>query len=203
MDGNHKLIKWKIVVHGAIDGFSRLITFLHCSTNNRSETVLKYFLEGTLEFGIPSRVRTDHGGENIRVWEFMEDNRGVGRGSYLAGRSVHNTRIERLWRDVYRSVLSSYAEVFTELECDGALHPDNESDMYALHYVFLSQINASLAAFHIAWNNHSLSTETNMSPLQLYTAYSQGSSLFDEDIDPLTYGVEPDESDNQRLQMKV
>lgn len=141
-------------------------------------------------------MRTDHGGENIRVWEFMEDSRGVGRGSYLAGRSVHNSRIERLWRDVYRSVLSSYAEVFTELECDGALHPDNESDMYALHYVFLPQINVSLAAFQIAWNNHSLSTENNMSPLQLYTAYSQGSCLFDENIDPLTYGVEPDDDES-------
>ncbi len=98
--------------------------------------------------------------------------------------SVHNTRIERLWRDVYRLVSSSYAEVFTELESVGALHTDNETDIYALHFVFLPRINASLDTFRSAWNNHSLSTESNMSPLQLYTAYSQGSSLFDETIDP-------------------
>lgn len=41
VDGNHKLIRWRFVVHGAIDGFSRLATFLHCGTNNEAATVLK------------------------------------------------------------------------------------------------------------------------------------------------------------------
>jgi len=27
MDGNHKLIRWKYVIHGAVDGYSRLVTF--------------------------------------------------------------------------------------------------------------------------------------------------------------------------------
>ena len=39
MDGHHKLIRWKFVIHGAIDGYSRLIVFLKCSTNNKSGTV--------------------------------------------------------------------------------------------------------------------------------------------------------------------
>ena len=34
IDGNHKMIKWRLVIHGGIDGYSRLITFLHCSNNN-------------------------------------------------------------------------------------------------------------------------------------------------------------------------
>ncbi|CAJ0837896.1 11641_t:CDS:2 [Entrophospora sp. SA101] len=38
IDGNHKLIKWKFVIHGGIDGFTQMITFLHCSSNNRSKT---------------------------------------------------------------------------------------------------------------------------------------------------------------------
>ena len=37
-DGNHKLIKYRLVVHGAIDGFSRLITYLRCSDNYRVST---------------------------------------------------------------------------------------------------------------------------------------------------------------------
>lgn len=28
IDGHHKLIKWRLVTHGCIDGFSRLITYL-------------------------------------------------------------------------------------------------------------------------------------------------------------------------------
>lgn len=44
LDGNHKMIKWRMVVHGAIDGFTRLTTFLKCSDNNRSSTVLESFI---------------------------------------------------------------------------------------------------------------------------------------------------------------
>ena len=39
LDGNHKLISWRFVIHHCIDGFSLLITFCRCSTNNKSETV--------------------------------------------------------------------------------------------------------------------------------------------------------------------
>ena len=138
-------------------------------------------------------MRTDHGGENVLVWQFMEENRGNGRGSYIAGKSVHNSRIERLWRDVYQSVSSSYASVFYELERDGALNVDNDADLFSLHYVFVPRINESLSAFQAAWNNHSVSTENNLSPLQLYTAYSQGSQLFEETINP---GHEYDSMDN-------
>ena len=62
MDGNHKLIRWGFVIHGCIDGYSRRIMFLHCSTNNRATTVLRLFEESVEQFGLPSRVRADHGG---------------------------------------------------------------------------------------------------------------------------------------------
>ena len=55
------------MVHGAIDGFSRFIVFLHCATNNSSETVLQQFQGAVREFGLPDRVRSDKGGENIKV----------------------------------------------------------------------------------------------------------------------------------------
>ena len=45
IDGHHSLIRWRFVVHGGIDGFSRCITYLHCSTNNSSVTVFKLFEE--------------------------------------------------------------------------------------------------------------------------------------------------------------
>ncbi len=39
INGYHKLIKQKIVIHGEIDGYSRFPVYLHASFNNRSETV--------------------------------------------------------------------------------------------------------------------------------------------------------------------
>ena len=38
LDGNHKLIRWQFVIHGGVDGLSRMIVFLQCSTNNAAHT---------------------------------------------------------------------------------------------------------------------------------------------------------------------
>ncbi len=43
MDGCHKLVKFGIVVHGIIDGFSRFLVALLGSDNNTSETVLNMY----------------------------------------------------------------------------------------------------------------------------------------------------------------
>ena len=39
IDGNHKLIRWKIVTHLSIDGFSRVITYAEASDNNRADKI--------------------------------------------------------------------------------------------------------------------------------------------------------------------
>ena len=31
IDGNHKLIRWKLVVHCYVDGYSRMIMYAHCA----------------------------------------------------------------------------------------------------------------------------------------------------------------------------
>lgn len=81
-----RLIRWRIVFHGFIDRYSRLITGLRASNNNRASTVLDVFLDAVSRYRVPSRVRGDHGTENLEVAAFMEQFRGVRRGSYIWGR---------------------------------------------------------------------------------------------------------------------
>lgn len=73
-----------------MDGYSRIPVFLKASNNNRAETVLDAFLEAVSEYGLPSRVRSDKGGENVSVASYMlsHPRRGPGRGSMITG-TVH------------------------------------------------------------------------------------------------------------------
>lgn len=80
------LIRWGIIIHGFIDGYSRLITGLQASSNNKGHTVLTLFLSACAVYGVPSRLRGDHGTENILVAAWMEERRGEHRGSYIWGR---------------------------------------------------------------------------------------------------------------------
>ncbi|KAK6475949.1 hypothetical protein HHUSO_G23946 [Huso huso] len=166
IDGNHKLIRWKLVVHGAMDGFSRMVMFLWCSNNNRADTVKHHFRQAVSEFGRPLHVRTDHGGENVHVWEDMCQT--IGEGSVFTGSSVHNQRIERFNRDLNRNCSQVYAPVFYDLESMHLLDLDNKTDLFSLHYVYLPRVNHTLNEFRAAYNNHSVSSEGNRTPLQLF-----------------------------------
>ena len=81
------LVSWRIVIHGGADGYSRMPVYLKASDNNRAETVLLEFLNDVEEFGLPSRVRSDKGGENVDVSAYMlsHPQRGPGRGSMITG----------------------------------------------------------------------------------------------------------------------
>ena len=67
--------------------------------------------------------------------------------SIITGPSVHNKRIERLWRDVFGGVIKLYYRLFYYLEEQHLLNPNNEHHLYALHYVYIPHINQALADF--------------------------------------------------------
>ena len=148
-------------------------------------------------FGLPSRIRTDYGTENLQFAQHMLRYRGLDRNSVITGNSTYNQRVERLWRDLHQSVTKMYYRLFYHLENQLSLDPLNELHLFALQYMYLSRINRSLEMFQEAWNHHGLRTMHNASPhLTLYTAGTlrlQQSNIqaldFFEDVDN-AYGID-------------
>ena len=137
--------------------------YLKVTTDNTSDTVLQCFLEAVESFGLPSRVRCDKGGENVKVSEFMlsHPRRGPGRGSCITSRSVHDQRIERLWRDVFSGCVSLFYNLFYALEDEGLLDVNNETDLFALHYVYVPQLQKQL----------DITTESEDNTTEAHTSY--------------------------------
>ena len=172
LDGYHKLrLKYGIVIHGIIDGFSRFVLALRASDSNDKYQVLGTFISGCdkVHGKIPSLLRIDKGGENRAVSQFMLLHRGFEAPlSVYAGKSVANQRIERFWRDVNQFITTYYKQLFELMQELNILSLDSQNDMFILHFMFLPDINNKLNEFVNIWNNHKISTKNQErnSPIQ-------------------------------------
>lgn len=104
IDGHHSLICWRFI--------AALMMMNYCFLILWYSQIIPKCHRGVC---VSSRVRSDKGGENLLVCQFMVSYHGTGRGSHLAGSSIHNQRIER---HVYRCICSTYHKLFYSMEDD-------------------------------------------------------------------------------------
>ncbi|KAJ7459642.1 hypothetical protein B0H11DRAFT_1737075 [Mycena galericulata] len=83
-------------------------------------------------------------------------------------RSLHNIRIERLWRDIRKDTLESYRQVFIYLTDSNLLDMMNEVHRSCLYLVYQPRIQASLDRTRDAWNHHKIRTERNKTPVAIF-----------------------------------
>ena len=144
---------------------------------------MQQVLSAVEEFGLPSRIRTDRGGENVLIAEYnimvSHPQSGPNRGSVITGRSTHNQRVERLWRDLFGGCVCFFYYFFYFLEDSSIIDINSEEDLYTLHYVFVPILQRQLDVFRQAWAYHSLRTERGKSPIQLWVMGLQAQSMLD------------------------
>ena len=148
--------RWRIVIHGAIDGFSKHIMFLEASDNNCRTTVAQLIMTAANRFGLPS---------HIRVGTIMEDVCGPDKG------------ISRSGVDLWNDVCNLYYNLFQYMESSGLLDIDNGAQMWALHYTFLPRIRRDLQGYVTQWNTHGVSVKGHTTPAQVYAQRSRDLSL--------------------------
>jgi hypothetical protein len=71
-------------------------------------------------------------------------------------RSVHNTRIERMWVDVTQAFGAKWKSFFRELEEFHGLNPKRDGHIWLLHHLFLQQIDGDAQDFVATWNHHKM-----------------------------------------------
>ncbi|KDR65367.1 hypothetical protein GALMADRAFT_81954 [Galerina marginata CBS 339.88] len=88
----------------------------------------------------------------------------------LPFRSVHNTRIERLWYDVTSGFGQKWKNFFIKLEAECGLNPQNPHHIWLLHHLFLPSINADAQDWAESWNAHRLEIrgQHHRSPIDMF-----------------------------------
>ena len=134
---------------------------------------------------------TKGGSENYDViwWMFNHPLTSQGHVSFIAGKSSHNQRIERLWVDIFHRCTLVHYEFFHYLLDNGFLDRNGSLHIYTLSFVLLPRMNSHLELFIDSWNEYPMRTEGNMTPTQKWI---HGSVLFNHSNDDVSpdFGID-------------
>ena len=130
--------------------------------------MLSEFISAVHLHGLPERIRTDLRGKMLVYGGTWQNNMVHQLLLLQVPQPVMNALSVCGVTYVYRCVASLFYNTFYSLEDDDKLDPNNEIDLYCLHYVYLPRVNSALQSFTKSWNDHPLSTEGNFTPNQLF-----------------------------------
>lgn len=85
-------------------------------------------------------------------------------------RSIHNTRIERLWYDVTSGFGHKWKTFFLGLEQNDGLDPSRPAHIWLLQFLFLAAIHQDAQQWAAAWNSHKMQIrgERSRSPIDMF-----------------------------------
>ncbi|XP_070410032.1 uncharacterized protein [Nothobranchius furzeri] len=159
VDSYDKLKPFGICINGAIDGFSRVMIWLHAySTNNDPKVIAGYFItEVEKRMGTAARIRSDLGTENVIMAEMQRFLRWTQdqnvRNSFITGSSNHNQRIEGWWAFLRRHHAQHWMNRLQELK-DKDCFSGCFLDKQLILFTCLNIIEEELQQVVHLWNTH-------------------------------------------------
>jgi len=155
VDGYDKLKKFGIAINGCIDGFSRRVIWLRCSSTNNDPAVIGcYYLDAVQQLMMcPRRLRSDRGSENITVATIQCCITGDSD-AHRFGSSCTNQRIESFWSVLRQLRMQWWIDLFEDLVACDLLDISNESHLEIVRFCFMNIIQSDIQVFANNWNTH-------------------------------------------------
>ena len=185
IDTMDKLERWKISITFALDMFSRMMVFMVASNvgDNHQENIEDAFRSSVKMYQWPDLLSTDEKDEKMLVWKAMIEEKG--------DLSVEmSSKLERVqWvtiikNDLNNSILTPLLDTFTQLEIEGSLNVENDTDLFCLHFVYLPRINKLLKDFACCYNACCIPHGNGATPSQIFYAHNEQISDNTKDILP-------------------
>ncbi|XP_016336667.1 uncharacterized protein LOC107684819 [Sinocyclocheilus anshuiensis] len=160
MDSYDKLKPFGICINGAIDGFSRMVIWLHAySTNSDPKVIASYFInEVGQRMGTPARMRSDLGTENCYVEQMQkflryDDHDEYAENCFIYGSSNHNQRIESWWAFMRKQHAQYWINRFQDLK-EKDYFTGGFLDKQLILFTCLNIIEEELQQVLHLWNTH-------------------------------------------------
>lgn len=165
-DGYDKLKRYGLPISGCVDGFSRRIIWLRCSSSNNDPAVIgSYYLDSVDGLQLcPSRIRSDRGSENSIV-SALQCCLSGNMFSNIFGSSTSNQRIESLWAILRKNLSQWFIELMEDLILNDLLDLSLDRDVELVRYCFMNLVQHHLNVFKHNWNTHRIRpTSTALCP---------------------------------------